>query len=57
MKKIPLDARSSSYERIMREVTTLSRLQHTNVVRYYQVSTSINFQTNSIHVMSPNNQP
>ena len=27
----------SSYGRIMREVATLSRLQHRNVVRYFQV--------------------
>lgn len=38
MKKIPLDAHSAgAYARIMREVTTLSRLQHINVVRYFQV--------------------
>lgn len=37
VKKIPLEAHSSgAFERIMREVTTLSRLQHANVVRYYQ---------------------
>ena len=38
VKKIPLDAHSAgAYARIMREVTTLSRLQHVNVVRYFQV--------------------
>lgn len=38
VKKIPLDAHSAgAYARIMREVTTLSRLQHINVVRYFQV--------------------
>ncbi|PSC69649.1 putative serine threonine-kinase GCN2 isoform B [Micractinium conductrix] len=37
VKKIPLDAHSAgAYARIMREVTTLSRLQHINVVRYFQ---------------------
>ena len=37
VKKIPLEAHSAgAYARIMREVTTLSRLQHTNVVRYFQ---------------------
>ncbi len=37
VKKIPLETHSSgAFERIMREVTTLSRLQHANVVRYYQ---------------------
>lgn len=29
---------AGAYARIMREVTTLSRLQHPNVVRYFQVS-------------------
>ena len=38
IKKILLDAHSPhAYARIMREVTTLSRLQHPNVVRYFQV--------------------
>ena len=39
VKRIPLDAQSpASYARIIREVSTLSRLQHPHVVRYFQVS-------------------
>ena len=38
VKRIPLDAQSpASYARIIREVSTLSRLQHPHVVRYFQV--------------------
>ena len=37
VKKIPLDATSpAAHSRIMREVATLSRLQHPHVVRYFQ---------------------
>ena len=37
VKKIPLDASSpAAHSRIMREVATLSRLQHPHVVRYFQ---------------------
>ncbi|EFJ44935.1 hypothetical protein VOLCADRAFT_34420, partial [Volvox carteri f. nagariensis] len=39
VKKIKLESGSpSAYARITREVATLSRLQHPNVVRYFQVS-------------------
>lgn len=38
IKKIRLRSRSAAtHSRILREVATLSRLQHQNVVRYYQV--------------------
>lgn len=38
VKKIKLDSASpASFARITREVATLSRLQHPNVVRYFQV--------------------
>ena len=39
VKKIRLQRQvPSEFSRIMREVATLSRLQHTNIVRYFQVS-------------------
>lgn len=39
IKKILMSRQSSSsYARILREVTTLSRLQHPHVVRYFQAS-------------------
>lgn len=42
VKRIPLNAQSpASYARILREVSTLSRLQHPHVVRYFQVSPPI----------------
>jgi len=38
VKKIKLQRQNpSEYARITREVATLSRLQHTNIVRYFQV--------------------
>ena len=38
LKKIAVDEQTpGSYARIMREVATLSRLQHPHVVRYFQV--------------------
>lgn len=38
VKKIRLQRQvPSEYSRITREVATLSRLQHTNIVRYFQV--------------------
>jgi serine/threonine protein kinase len=47
VKKIRLQpgGSSSSYSRILREVATLSRLQHPNIVRYYQVSLTHHRQT------------
>lgn len=40
VKKIRLQRQvPSEYARITREVATLSRLQHTNIVRYFQVDT------------------
>ena len=42
IKKIAVDEQTpGSYARIMREVATLSRLQHPHVVRYFQVNLSI----------------
>ena len=39
VKKIRLQRQvPSEFSRIMREVATLSRLQHTNIVRYFQVN-------------------
>ena len=41
VKKIPLDSTSpAAHSRIMREVATLSRLQHPHVVRYFQCALS-----------------
>lgn len=41
VKKIRLQQKApGEFARIMREVATLARLQHTNIVRYFQVSTS-----------------
>lgn len=38
MKRIEVEAASATaFNRLMREVATLSRLQHAHVVRYYQV--------------------
>ena len=38
IKKIRLDTRTpNAFNRITREAATLSRLQHPNVVRYFQV--------------------
>ena len=44
IKKIAVDEQTpGSYARIMREVATLSRLQHPHVVRYFQVLLSLLF--------------
>ena len=39
VKRIRLDAKTpAGFARLLREVSTLSRLQHAHVVRYFQVS-------------------
>ena len=49
VKKIPLDFRKKGYcDKLLKEVTLLSRLHHKNIVRYYQVSINHNEINNLI---------
>lgn len=53
IKKIRLRSRSAlTHSRILREVATLSRLQHQNVVRYYQVLPLARLSTKKSNIAS-----
>ena len=51
VKKIPLDTGSpAAHSRIMREVATLSRLQHPHVVRYFQAWCEVAYGASAMEV-------